>query len=56
MQTKQEKRNGAEARGNERGQRSAAEQLAELDKRLGKTQGAKRERRRLVRALTGKAA
>jgi len=45
---KEQRRKEASARGGLRSQRSAKEQLAELDKRLGAGKGATRERSRLT--------
>jgi hypothetical protein len=47
MQTKQQKRAMVERLAAERAKRSNKEQLAVLDARLGKGQGAKKERARL---------
>ena len=45
------RRNDAMERAAARNERSAAQQIAELDRRLGKGVGAKRERARLLKAV-----
>lgn len=48
-----ERRKRAESLVEERGKRDASTQLTLLDRRLGKDQGAKRERAKLAKELSG---